>query len=175
MIEGTQQDSLDPVKIYIIAMGVLCILIISWLLYNYLALAEYQENLVYAIEDIDNILRYETKLPPKSRKTKEQKIVDFFKFFKYSVHDIPPLEASRTGWEPGSLGNKLYEEKRYTIQFKSISRKNLARYIYKICQSKKFLKLKQINLRKADNIKAYEDKWKAELVFAQRRPPRKRN
>ena len=167
--EQAQIKSLDTVKIYILFMGGLCILALGWLLYNYVLYSKYDSSLVQGCADLEKIIELEKKLPPKQKQEQKQELVNIYQFFQRTVRGIPQPELEESEWEPGSVGGKTYKEKRYVIRFDhGITRRNLARYIYKICEAAPFLKLKSCELQKLESAKPYEDEWRTEIVFAQR-------
>ncbi len=120
--------------------------------------------------DLEKILEMEPNLPPKTNKNEPQTIQNVFNFFKRTLRDISEPEVEESNWEPGNIGGVSFSEKRYTIRFeKGIARRDLARYIYKICENASFLKVKSLDLQKTEGSQAHADNWKAEVVFAYRK------
>jgi hypothetical protein len=66
-----------------------------------------------------------------------------------------------------------FEEKTYRVRFRSIDRRNLVRYVYSVEKQKPFLVLKEFDMERAEQVPAYDDAWRADLVFASRRPTMK--
>ncbi|NUM34611.1 MAG: hypothetical protein HUU50_08710 [Candidatus Brocadiae bacterium] len=166
----SQTESLDMIKIYIWVMSALCIVTLIWLLSNYFLLSKYKAKVAEGRTDLEKIIEIEPTLPPKSSQGEPQTIQNVFNFFKRTLRDISEPEVEESNWEPGNIAGVSFSEKRYTIRFeKGISRRDLARYIYKICESASFLKVKSLDLQKTEGTQAHVDNWKAEVVFAYRK------
>jgi hypothetical protein len=167
-----QQESLDITKIYIWIMGSLCVIVFAWLIFNYFSLSSYERKLQQGFEDLQKIQAWEKERPKKKGKSPPKEIEQIFKLFQRTVQvSEEPEVPENPPWEPGNIGGVLFEEKRYVVRFeKGIPRQEVALYIFKIQEAMPFLKVKRLDLQKAENSPPYEDKWKTEIEFAFRKP-----
>lgn len=170
--EKIESTGVDIIKVYIWGMASLSLITFVWLIINYILLQKYKTAWDIGEENLREILEKEKEMPEKTEKDVED-IKDPFFFFTRIVRGLPETPQVDTGeWSRESIDGQEFEEKKYIIHFKkgAMDRQNLARYIYIIQREKNVLKLKDLRMSRAENSKSSDDRWEAELVFAQRRP-----
>ena len=166
--EEQQNEHLDTVKIYIWVMSGLTVIGLAWFLYNLVTLNQYDSALRQGMRDLQDSHEAEKLRKPSIHKqVKAEPVNQIFTFFQRTVRNLPEKPQVENGGEqPGNDGGVIYREFLYIIRFQQIDRRNFGRYIFEVQESKPYLKVKRLEMQKAEGIKPYEDKWRVELVFA---------
>jgi len=166
-----QNESLDFAKIYIWILLAFSTAVIVVCVYYYFLWDKYNKSIALGKVDLEYILENEKEIPVISDNDIPRAIDNVHSFFKRTVRGIPEPELEEGAWEVKSIGDVEFSEKNYMIHFEQgISRSDLGRYIFQICKAKPFLRLKAAELEKFPNSAPFEDKWKASIILAFRRP-----
>lgn len=173
-------EGYDSYKIYIGMMGFLCLFALVWLVYNYYSYSSYTSNFTLGLKDYKKIVTLEKKIPPSFEQEGDDEeetipvIQKTLTFFKRTVPGVVPDRVEEPDNEKGSTDDFEYVDRLYSIGFNSISRENLARYIFYIKERAQSLKVKlavkEFELEKVENSRPYDDLWKAQLQFVHRTP-----
>lgn len=172
--EKPEAPGIDIIKVYIWGMASLTLITFVWLLLNYYLLQRYKREWDRGVENLQELMEKEKQLPAQAASAlEESRLENPFDFFTRTVrglNETPPGPPHVGDWILENIEGVEFEERKYTIEFKKgpITRYHLARYIYTIQKEKDFLKVKEMTLWKAGE--PHEDRWTAEIVFAQRKP-----
>lgn len=167
-------ESLDIIKIYIIAMGIFSVVSLFWMIYGYLAVGEYKEHVTRGLSDLEEIVHLESALPPKENRQKVEleNALTFFTKTVRGISDEPTVQIHPP--DTLTVNGVNFEERKFSVKFENgITRYELARYIFRLQQEKPFLRAKRIDLQKVDSdrIPSHQEStgWIAEIDFAYRK------
>ena len=168
-------EGYDSYKVYIWMMTILCTLTFIWFLYNYYVLSSYEDSFVVGLTDYKKIVALEKSIPPRTNDddSEEKRVIEnAITFFKRTVKKIVPNNVGNPEKETQSTDEIIYETYTYKIGFKSISRNDLAKYIFYIQQEAKSLgvnlKVKNIDMSKVESVATHVDAWRVDLEFITR-------
>lgn len=158
-------------------MSVLSFLALAWFVYNSYTYSSYAASFKKGLRNYKKIVALESQVLITTSEDDDEeeeipKIQNRITFFKRTVPGLQPktveFEQNRENIEDASVDDLSYK-----LEFDSISRKDLARYIFYIKKQalslKVKLQVKEIEMRKVEKSKSYDDVWKVtSLEFVHR-------